>query len=62
MGSDMGGPPGHGGGGGHLHQGGPPAVPGLRGLAGLRRAELGLEPGGQPPAAQRRRAGELPCA
>lgn len=44
----------------HRHQAGAHAVPGIRGPARQRRPELGLEPGGQQPAPQRRGQRQLP--
>ena len=58
----LGGPPRHGGGDRDRDQGGGGPVSRLRGAPRLRLRELGLEPGGQPPAAQRGQPGQLPPA
>ena len=59
VGGDLGGSAGHRGGHRDRDEGGGDAVSRLRGAARLGRPELGLEPGGQPPAAQRGQSGQL---
>lgn len=62
MGGNLGGTSRHGGRCGHCHQIRSVAMPRVRRLAGCRRAELGLESGGQSSAAQWRCARQLSVA
>lgn len=57
----MGRAPGHRGRDRHRHKAGGDAVPGLRGPAGQRRPELGLELGRQQPTSQRGGQRKLPA-